>query len=569
MPQKWIIHEVDEVRGRRLASEAGLHPVVAGLLLSRGICSADEAKKFLEPKLSDIPDPFSLSGMEEAASRIADAFEASERIAIFGDYDADGVTATAILSRFFAEAGFAPLTSLPSRFGEGYGLTSAAVDDLKDKGVTLIVTVDNGTRAFEAISHARAEGVDVVVTDHHDVGSSLPDAVAVVNPKREGSPGELLHLCGAGVAFMLTMALRKRLRERNRLASPEPNIRQHLDLVAIGAIADSVELVGANRIFAKHGLVEIARSKKSGIRALIEVAGSRADKLTPGAVAFQLAPRINAAGRLSDAGRALKLMLSDDESESSTIARELDAANRERQAVEERIVTEAMSILAADPRLPSRSAIVLSSDGWHVGVVGIVAAKIAQRFCRPAVVITRDSRPPRGSARSFTGINMVEALSSCGDLLVKFGGHAMAAGLSVEESSIEAFTERFDEACAALAPLTSPNSLSIDARVSADELTEELAAGIASMGPFGAGNPEPVLMLDEAEIVDRRIVGNGHLKLKLKSGGLIFNSIGFGMADSISPEARSVSAAFTPELNTWQGMTSLQLKLCALKPASE
>ena len=568
MNQDWSIRAIDDSLAERLASEAGLSSVAAGLLLSRGVRSAEDARRFLSPELSDIPDPFSLPGMEAAAARIAAAVKGGERIAVFGDYDADGVTSTAILARFLSEVGAAPLTALPSRFGEGYGLTAQAVDDLKAGGATLIITVDNGTKAFEAIDHARSAGVDVVVTDHHETEGALPRAAAVVNPKREGSPAELANLCGAGVAFMTALAVRKLLREMELLPSPEPNLRRHLDLVAIGAIADSVELTGANRIFAKHGIAEISRSGKPGIRALMAVAGSDPAKLTPGAVAFGLAPRINAAGRLSDASRALTLLLSEDPEESAKIAGELDAANRRRQEVEEKIVSEAMAMLENDRDLPSRSAIVLSSEGWHIGVVGIVAAKIAQRFSRPAVVITRDAMPARGSARSFTGINVVEALASCGELLVKFGGHMMAAGLSIDARSIEPFAARFDEECARRSAEAGPARLVVDAEVSPGEITEELVSELAKLGPFGPGNPEPVLMLRSARVSGARIVGNGHLKLTAKCGGLSFDAIGFGMADSLPPGDSEVSLAFLPEINTWQGFSSVQLKLCALKPLS-
>lgn len=568
MMHDWIITDRTEAAAASLAKAIGIPPVVAGILIARGIETPEAARRFLDPELADIPDPFALANMPKAAERVADAVARGETVGIFGDYDADGVTATALLARFLRETGAATVVALPSRFGEGYGLTSAAVDDLAARGATLIVTVDNGTRAFEAIRHAKGVGLDIVVTDHHDPDGELPQALAIVNPKLAGTPPALKHLSGCGVAFMLALGVRRLLRERGLLGDPEPNLRQHLDLVAVGSIADAVELTGANRIFARHGIAELARSGKRGLRALMDVAGSDPARLTPGTVAFQLAPRINAAGRLADAGRAFALLVAEDATEALSLARELDGANRERQQVEERILNEALA-MAERGGNAGRAAVVLASENWHVGVVGIVAAKIAERFGRPAVVITRDPRPARGSARSFGGINLVEALASCSDLLVAYGGHAMAAGLSVDAGSIDAFAERLDGVCAKLAATVAPRRLRLDAAIGAAEITGDLAAAIAKLGPFGAGNPEPALLLAGADVLDRRTVGNGHLKLRVRSQGLHFDAIGFGLAASFPEGAARVDLAFLPEFNTFQGITSVQLKLRALRPASE
>ncbi|MFH0799041.1 MAG: single-stranded-DNA-specific exonuclease RecJ, partial [Pseudomonadota bacterium] len=431
-------------------------------------------------------------------------------------------------------------------------------------GARLIVTVDSGTRAAEGIARAKGFGIDVVVTDHHEAKGELPSAHAIVNPQRLAGYSPHRELSGCGVAFMLALALRKKLRNDGKLPSPEPNLKRQLDLVALGTIADVVPLSGANRILVRHGLGEIADARRPGIAALIEVSSTNTGEMNPDSIAFQLAPRLNAAGRLGSAHEALDLLMCDDPSRSLEIARSLDRANRERQRVEGVILEEAYAMLSARGST-GQSSVVLSSDGWHVGVIGIVASKIARRAGIPAVVISRDSKPARGSARSIDGINLVEALSECGDLLVRYGGHTMAAGLSINEDRIDEFSARLDGICRKMLPIGALHHLLIDAEVMPSEINGELIAELSNLKPFGAGNPEPLLAMRGASVLSRRILGQKHLKLRVGSGGFGFDAIGFNMAGDLLEDQKNISLAFTPELNTWNGTTSVQLKIKDIK----
>lgn len=569
MSQDWIIADVDDVAARQLAGATGLHRITARILINRGATEIDLTRRFLNPQLSDIPDPYLLPDMTQAISRIAMAIAKREQIAIYGDYDADGITGTAILTQFLREIGVSPIVALPSRFGEGYGLTPQAVAAFVKQGAHLIITIDNGTRAHEAIDYARSLDIDVVVTDHHEAGKSLPNAVAVVNPKCSNTPSSLASLAGCGVAFMLVLALRRHLRESGVLNSAEPNLRKCLDLVALGTIADAVDLTGVNRILVRHGLAEISKAERIGVRALIDVSATNPKAIRTNSVAFQLAPRLNAAGRLFDAQEALDLLLCSEAYEAGRLAQKLDEINCERQRIEEKILSEAMAIIDSKSEIKNHVSIVLASKGWHIGVIGIVAAKIAERSNRPTVIISLDSNPARGSARSFGTINISYALGQAGDHLVKFGGHAMAAGLSIEESAIDRFAECFEDICCGQPSSSLRSPLVLDALVTPHEITRQLVEEISSCHPFGAGNPEPLMLLSSMNVCDRRIVGNGHLKLKLRKEGITFDAIGFRMADALVPDASQVAIAFTPEFNTWNGTTSVQLKIKGIKSTSE
>lgn len=556
----WRLRDADEGAAAALAEGLSLSPVTGRILASRGIRHPSEAARFLSPSLADLPDPFDLLDMGAATARIERALRQREPIALFGDYDVDGVTGTALLSDFLAAVGERPAAELPHRSGSGYGLSVEAVERIAAAGTRLLITVDNGTRAFEAAERAAELGVELIVTDHHEVGERLPKACAVVNPRRQDPQGAMASLSGCGVAFMLALALRRRLREAQMLPSPEPNLREQLDLVALGTIADVVPLTGASRVLARFGLAELARTNRFGLRALLAVSGTAPAEVNPTAVAFRLAPRINAAGRVGSAHLALDLLFTRDESEASRIAQELDAANRERQRVEEEALREAEAMLRADPASASAPAIVVHSAAWHVGVIGIVASRLAERNGRPAVVITRSTEPARGSARSAAGINLLAALSECDGWLLRHGGHAMAAGLTIESARIDGFSRHFAQACADRGG-EAQQRLEIDAVVSPAEIAPPLVAELGRLEPFGIGNPEPVLALSEARIADRRVVGNGHLKLRLESDGAFFDAIGFGMAERVDPGIRRAAVAFTPQFNTWNGCTSVQLKL--------
>jgi len=553
---------VDEGRAAAIAAALGLHPLAARILAARGQADAAAAEAFLAARLQDLPDPFSMKGMEAAAARIARAVEAGERIACYGDYDVDGVTSTTLLSGFLRAAGADVTTYVPHRLVEGYGLNREAVAGLAAGGVRLLVTLDCGITSVEEVRAASALGVDTVVVDHHTVPVELPAAAAILNPHQPGCGYPSKDLAAVGVTFALAMALRRRLRERGWFGErrAEPNLREALDLVALGTVADVVPLAGANRILVRWGLEELSRARRPGVRALKQVAGiAEGTPVTAGQVGFRLAPRINAAGRLDDAGRGVRLLLAEDAGVARALAEELDRENQARQEIERRILDEALADGAARVAAGARG-LVLARDGWHAGVVGIVASRVAERFHRPAVLVALEDGTGKGSGRSIEGFHLYDALAACAGHLERFGGHRHAAGVTVARARVDAFRAAFEaEAAARIADEDLVPRCRIDGWVREEELTERAAEDLAKLGPFGAGHPEPVFALRGAA-ARARAVGAAGAHLKLALGGL--DAIGFGMGDRLPLcAAGPLEAAFTVGFDEWDGSRRLQLKL--------
>jgi single-stranded-DNA-specific exonuclease len=561
--QTWSIVRADELKQQEFVRELGIHPVTAQLLINRDILDVAEAREYLFPTLQSLPDPFLLPDMDVAVGRIVEAIKGKQRIALIGDYDVDGVTSAAILTRFFSSLGIALDVHIPHRLTEGYGLNVDALAKLKERGANLVITVDNGTRSFSEIALAREWGLDVIVTDHHEVGEVLPDAVGVINPKRADSSYPDRELAGCGVAFALCMALRRKLRDLGALPSPEPNLRQYLDLVAIGTVADIVPLRGVNRVLARFGLEEIARTAKPGIRELMVVSGlaDPGPRLRAGHVAYRIAPRLNAAGRLGDAYPALECLTTDDAHRARELASLLDRTNAERKLVEERILHHALDEVER-VHDPSVNALVVASSGWHPGVVGIVASKIAKLTSKPCAVIACEGGIGKGSVRTAGGIDVVEALSEISSLLDRFGGHSQAAGFTIDVRQIDSFRERFSEVCAGLRLDDSPE-VTVDAEVSAQHINDQLIHELSYLEPFGAGNPEPVLCARDLTIVNHTVVGNNHLRLRLDGGAVRLTAIGFDMAKVVANLKDDPHIAFIPQHNTWNGQTTIQLKIKA------
>ncbi|MBN1282676.1 MAG: single-stranded-DNA-specific exonuclease RecJ [Proteobacteria bacterium] len=560
---RWRLGPADERACTALSRELDLSPIAARVLARRGPITPESASRFLSPSLNDLPDPFSLPGMDAAAARLALAIGSGDQVGVFGDYDADGVAGAALIAEFIEGAGGRCEVDLPRRKGDGYGITADAVGRMAGRGSRLLLTVDNGIGAHDAAARAGELGLDMIITDHHAVRGALPAAHAVVNPKLLSGASSLSDLAGCGVAFMLALATRRLLREAGSLPSPEPNLKRSLDLVALGTIADVVPLTGANRILAAFGLAEIARAARPGMRALMAASGTGPEAVDPRTVAFRLAPRINAAGRMDDPAEALRLLRAGSIEAAVPIAERLCRANRERQSIEEKCLAEALEAIPGDPA--DLAAIVVDSKGWHVGVIGIVASRLASRFRRPAVVITRDTSPARGSCRSFGGVDMLKALARCADLMPRFGGHSEAAGLTIEPSNIEELRRRLAAACAEFGATAPPPLLEIDAVASPHEITPRLVDELARLAPFGEGNPEPLIAMSGIGVAGTRTVGNGHLKLSLSAGGHAFEAIGFGMGEATPPHGSTVSVAFTPQWNTYNSVTSMQLKLADLE----
>ncbi len=566
--RRWVEVEADAARSAALAAALGLHPLAARILAARGLGDPEAARAFLDPRLADLPDPFLMRGMEGAVARIVAAVERGERIATYGDYDVDGVTSTVLLAGFLRAAGADVVTYTPHRLVEGYGLNVAAVERLVAGGARLVVSLDCGITSVAEVAAAAALGVDAVVVDHHTVPVDLPAAVAILNPHQPGCGYPSKELAAVGVTFALVMALRRRLRERGRFGDgrPEPNLREALDLVALGTIADVVPLTGANRILVRHGLEELARSRRPGILALKRVAGIPGGApVSAGQVGFRLGPRINAAGRLDDAGRGVRLLATADPAEAEALAQELDRENQARQEIERRMLEEARADAAARVAAGARG-LVLAREGWHPGVVGIVAARVAERFHRPAVLIGIAEGVGKGSGRSIEGFHLHAALAACGEHLERFGGHRHAAGLTLAAARIEPFRRAFEaHAAAALADDDLVPRCRVDGWIAEREATAQVAEALARLGPFGAGHPEPVLALRTRALRARTVgAGGQHLKLGL-AGGL--DAIGFGMGERAAGCEGPIEAAFTLGFDEWDGARRLQLRLRDLRPA--
>lgn len=561
---KWVRRAADERQVGLLARELGLHPVAARVLVGRGVVTPAQAERFLSTRLTDLPDPFTMKGMLPAVERIGRALRGGEKITVYGDYDVDGVTSTSLLVSFLQAVGGTVASYVPHRLMEGYGLNPGAVDKLAQDGTRLIVTVDCGVTAVEEVDRATRAKVDVVVVDHHQAPAQLPRAVAMLNPHQPGCPFPSKELSAVGVTFHLLMALRKRLREEGWFEGRgEPNLRSYLDLVALGTIADVVPLVGANRILVSHGLVELAKGARLGVRALKRVAGIDEGPVTAGQVGFRLGPRINAAGRLSDAGAAVALLLATDGAEASRLAEALDKANQERQTIERRITQEAVA--QASTRADQVRGLVLSAEGWHPGVVGIVASRVVDRYYRPAVVIGVDGEGARGSCRSIEKFNMYDGLGRCRDHLVRFGGHHHAAGLHLEKKQIAAFTRAFEtEAARQLTAEDLVPVVRIDAEIHARDATLSLAEALAKLAPFGAGNPEPMLSAQvagvEARVLFAKDGGVDHLKFAL--GGA--DAIAFQMSDKRGLLRGTAQVAFQLGVDTWSGTAKASAKVKAI-----
>jgi len=562
---RWVLPHTAEDAVSSLQAELGVHPLVARVLSQRGWVKAGEAHAFLSASLADLPDPFLMKGMPEAVERVAAAIALKQKVTLYGDYDVDGVCSTSLLSLFLQELGANVATYIPHRIDEGYGLNRQAIEKIAADGTRLLITLDCGITSHSEVTRANQLGLEVVIVDHHSVPETMPPAVAVLNPHQPGCGYPTKPLCAGGVAFNLCLGLRKKLRDEGFFAGiREPNLRSYLDLVALATVADVVPLVGANRVLVRHGLAELTAAKRPGVRALKQVAGLEAEEpVTAGTVGFRLGPRINAAGRLDDAAIGLKLLCCGDLDTARPLALALDAANSERQALEQDILTEAMS--QAEQR-PQAKGLVLHSEAWHPGVIGIVASRVVERFHRPTVMIAVKDGQGRGSARSIEAFHLFDALTQCSGHLTRFGGHKHAAGVSLEASAIASFVESFERIAAErLKEEDLIPRVKVDAWVKAQELDEEAAQALLALAPFGNGNPEPVLaarrLVTLPKVLPNKKPGlAGHLKLTLEAAPRL-DTIGFGMADRLALTEGPVDLAFALGVDEWNGRRRVQLKL--------
>jgi len=559
--KQWKIADVDRSKVNAIVEAHEVPRIVAHCMCARGITTVEAAQRYLNPTLSNICDPFEMSGMREAVDRIERARDQDERVVVFGDYDVDGIAGTALLVRALRYYGIEKLDfGLPNRQQEGYGLSPDRVDWAVSLGASLIITVDNGIAAVDAANHARSKEIDLIVTDHHLPGEELPLAVAVVNPKLEADDFSGCDLCGAALAFQLGRALTGKA--------------GGLDLAAMGTIADVVPLTGDNRDLAAAGLAHIRMKPRAGIAALNRVSKLNAAELRAESIAYQIAPRINAGGRMGDGTAGLDLLLSDDFDETDRLATDLDEVNEDRREVERAVQNEVLQELERS-FVPDQRSIVLARRNWHAGVIGIVASRIQDQYYRPVILIALDENGKgRGSGRSIEGFDLAGAIASCGHLLEKHGGHTAAAGLTIEAKNVAAFREAFEQVAHDGLPkgeLLKP--LRIDAQVALSSIDPQLIHALDRLQPCGHHNASPVFATFGAEIVPGscRELRGGHLKMMVRDDNATLHAIGFGMADRLNAigSADAVDIAFAPQFNTWRGETSIQLLLKDICPAGD
>ncbi|MCU0563009.1 MAG: single-stranded-DNA-specific exonuclease RecJ [Desulfobacterales bacterium] len=566
MEKRWQMLTPDPALVRLLADALGCHPVTATLLANRGLQTPDQAQSFLSPALSRLRPPNDLAGLETAVKRIARALTAREPILVFGDYDVDGATATAVLVEVLSACGAQVSYYIPHRLNEGYGLQPRHVGEVMvPRGARLVITADCGIGSHDAVRAAAQAGIDVIVTDHHTVSGDLPPACAVVNPKRPDCPAGLGHLAGVGVAFCLALALRKHLREMGFWNHrPEPNLKSACDLVALGTIADMVPLVEENRILTRTGLELIRRGRRPGLSALLDAAGIPDRPAEAEDVAFRLGPRLNAAGRIGHAGTAVELLTAASDDEARRIAQTLNALNAHRQEIERGILADIQDTLARRPELLSGRTLVMAHPGWHQGVIGIVASKVMELHYRPVVLISLRDGAGRGSARSIPGIDLYACLHACREHLEDLGGHLQAAGLQIAEERLPAFRRAFEDAVAARSTNRDfQPRLQIDAALELGDITPELIDQIEGLMPYGSGNPEPLFVAHDLIVTSSSWVAQHHRRMVLRpSDGPADRSvraIHFNADPRSGAMTRFERLAFKLRWNRWNGGHSPQL----------
>ena len=559
MKNNWTIEKENPKLRDKLAKSLEISPITAQILVNRGIENETEANLFLNCTLFDLPSPYLMKGMDRAIERIKKALKNNERIAIYGDYDVDGVTSTALLYSFLKVLKANVTYYNPDRLKEGYGINIDAVKKLAEQGVSLIISGDCGITAVKEVEQAKELGVEFIVTDHHKPPQELPQAVSILNPKLSECKYPGKEIVGVGVIFNLVIALRRALRDEGFFKNGEPNLGDYLDLVALGTVADCAPLLDVNRILVKEGIKRMQSPKRLGVQALKE-ASSIKGEVTSYDLGFKLGPRINASGRMSTADNAVALFISENLEEARELAKELNEKNSNRQGTEAEIIKEAISLLESNPALIGTNSIVLASRNWHPGIIGIVASRIVERYEKPTmlIAITEDG-VGKGSGRSLEGINIYAALSECRELFLQFGGHEQAAGLSIREENVEKFREMFDKALEN-SEEQYEKKLKVDCAIELDSLTDSLISEFELLQPFGIGNPEPALLSRTVEVVSQRIFKDKHLGFKVKKGTKLFDAIWFNMKEpSTLPD--KVDMVFTPEFNKWNGKKEIRLRV--------
>ncbi|MBU3911878.1 MAG: single-stranded-DNA-specific exonuclease RecJ [Candidatus Omnitrophica bacterium] len=565
--KKWNVKQPDEPRQRSLSNALGISRAIGQLLINRGLYDIEQARTFLTGGIAELYNPFLMEGMHEAVARLNRAIAKKEKILIHGDYDVDGITSISILIFTLRGLGVDPLYYIPDRLTEGYGLSSGGVEEAIKAGARLVVTVDCGISSSKEVESLNSHGIDVIITDHHEVPEVLPPAYAIINPLQKHCAYPDKNLSGVSVTFKLCEALCSEFHNKD--------VWQHLDLVALGTVSDVAPLIGENRILVKEGLKLLKNGgANKGIRALIEVSGIKTKEPGSFEIGFILGPRINAAGRLGSAREAVELFLTDDDAKAKSLAEKLNKANRERQKIEGLTLKEAMSKVEREINFKEHKVIVLHKEEWHTGVIGIVASRIADRFYRPCILISTKDGVGRGSGRSIENFHLFEAIAGCGDFLKEYGGHKYACGLTIGEENLANFIKSINEIADTV--LTSDDlipGLDIDMEISLGSLDDGVIEDMNRLQPFGESNPEPVFCSRNLKLVrPARIIKSEHVKLWVSDGGRTFEAIGFGLArnsdiEAVIKKSPAMDLAYTVSFNHWQGTQTIQLKIKDIRAA--
>ena len=559
MNKKWNVQEPSKKRAQEISTKFNLGLLISYILSEKDL-SDEEIEEFLSPTRNDFYDPFEMPDMTKAVDRIEKAIQNQEKICIYGDYDADGITSTTLLKRFFRDRGIEVGAYIPNRLLEGYGLNHEAVEKIAEEKYDLMITVDTGITAMEDIEYAKSLGIDVIVTDHHEPMETIPECIAVVDCKRADSTYKFRELCGCGVAFKLLLALCKRLNLN------ENEALKYLDITAIGTISDIVPLVDENRVIAKLGIMLLKQTKNVGLKALIE--RIKFKEINSSAIAFGISPRINACGRMGQQEIALELFLTDDPIEARNLAKQLDDFNRERQNIEKNIFEEADRMASKEI---DRNAIVLAHKNWHKGVIGIVSSKLTDKYFKPSILMEIEGKEAKGSGRSIPGFDLHEALSNCSTKIKSFGGHSMAIGLCVETKYFEDFKNEFENYAKEHIDTNSTFEISVDKEIVGKELKVKEIAELEKLEPFGDSNEEPVFILKGLKITSIRALSDGkHIKLTLKDDNNIdIDGIGFGLGELSSSYliGDRVDVIGNLQINSFNGIESIQLNLKDIRMA--
>lgn len=563
MEKRWKFLETPVKEQELLIRELKIHPVLCGILAQRGIQNYQEAKKFFRPSMEDAHDPFLMKDMDAAVERIVKALKIDEPILIYGDYDVDGTASVALMFDFLKK--LKPSSRLdyyiPNRYREGYGLSQQGIDYALENGFTLLITLDCGIKSVELIQQAKERGIDTIICDHHLPGDKVPDAYAILNAKQFDCPYPYKELCGCGVGYKLIQALCK------RLDLPDSAHLQYLEWVATAIAADIVPINGENRMLAFHGIIKANSNPSAGIRALIELS-QVSQKINIGNLSFMIGPRINAAGRMDDAKKAVQLFIEKDSKKAKDLANILQTDNSSRREADSKMTEEAVQIIENDPDFPNRKSTVVYAPHWHKGVIGIVASRLLERYYKPTIVLTKSGDYWAGSARSIPGFNIHDALDECSDLLKAFGGHYFAAGMTIEENKLQIFSQKIDAIASRI--LTREQlipEITIDAEIEPCDLTPAFYKILDQMEPFGPENPRPVFCMKNLINIGSRIVKNDHVRFEVEKDGTFFQGIGFNLGEKFSSlkNDTSLDIVFTLEENHYNNKTSLQMKVIDFK----